>query len=208
MEPICSFMTAWTSKGALPAEDKRLARVAGITPKEWADSRAVLLDFFRLQDGAYRHKRLDQELVKAGELIEKKRAAGKASAAARAAKPQGNGSSTGVGTGAQQSANQSQSQSQGSVSKETAGKPRSIFDIGVEVLGGSPGSAKSLIGKWRKAHGDIAVQAGLADAERMEISERRSWLIARFAKPANDAAALYASIDRTFAKQSSQESAK
>lgn len=201
------LMNAWTSNGELPADEKRLARIAGLTPKDWKRSREVLLDFLTLEGGFYRQKRIDVELKKAGELILKKSAAGKASARARAERAL-NGCSTGVATegptDGQQTGNQSQSQSSSKEEGAAAPKELSVFDRGVALLGGSPGSARSLIGKWRKAHGEEAVESALADAERLNISDPKSWITARLAKPANDRGALYESIERTFGGKGSK----
>jgi uncharacterized protein YdaU (DUF1376 family) len=191
--------------GPPPNDDPVLAQITRLKASAWRKMKPVILGFFKDQEGRLIHSRAEVERLKAAE--HQARRSEKAKKAADARWQQEVDAPSNAPSMPQAMLGGCPPPSP-SISKEIAGKPRSIFDIGVEVLGGSPGSARSLIGKWRKAHGDAAVQAGLADAERMAISERRSWLIARFAKPANDAAALYASIDRTFAKQSSQESAK
>lgn len=202
------LMTAWTSEGELPADEKRLHRITGLTRKEWAESRDILLDFFTLGDGTYRHKRIDEDLAKAGALIEKKRAAGKASAAARAAERERNRRSTPVGTpvptpvptDGQQTGNKKQKQ--GSSSKEeAAAPPKSIWETGVAFLtskGCNPGRARSLIGSWRRDYGEQAVGVALAEAERLDVSDPPPWIAARLAKGVNDNNALFASIERTF----------
>lgn len=201
------LMTAWTSGGALPTDEKRLARIAGLNPKEWNRARETLLDFLALDGDVYRQKRIDLELEKASELIDKKRAAGKASARARAQQVF-NGCSTGVATeGAtdgQQNANQSQSQ--GSVSKDTGGEPpknvaKDVYDNGVALLcasGSSPAAARSLIGRWRKTSGDHDVLSAIIDASRQSVSDPKAWITARLNKTGSDHSALFASIDRTF----------
>ncbi len=80
------LMRAWTSDGLLPADDERLRRIVRMDAKAWTRSRGVLLDFFRKVPDGLRHKRVDAELERAGEVVEKRRAAGKASAEARAKK--------------------------------------------------------------------------------------------------------------------------
>lgn len=92
------IMHAWTRDGALPSDEARLTRIAGLTPKEWKASRDVILEFFTLADGAYRHARIDRELGKAEAMVEQRRAAGVASAAARKAQRNGNDRSTSVAT--------------------------------------------------------------------------------------------------------------
>lgn len=80
------LMRAWTSDGLLPNDDERLRRIVRMDAKAWKRSRGVLLDFFQKGPDGLRHKRVDAELERAGELVEKRRSAGKASAEARARK--------------------------------------------------------------------------------------------------------------------------
>ncbi len=77
------IMHAWTNNGQLPLDEARLARIAGLNSREWTASRAVILDFFARYEDGYRNKRVDAELSRTDALIEKRRRAGKASAASR-----------------------------------------------------------------------------------------------------------------------------
>lgn len=79
---LLMMMHYWT-KGPLPTDDGQLRKIARMTSREWADARGVLLDFFHLEDGVYRHKRIDAELAIAQEFIEAKSKAGSAGAAKR-----------------------------------------------------------------------------------------------------------------------------
>lgn len=201
------LLHAWTSDGELPLDETRLARIAGLSPKEWRFSREIILDFFVLGENSYRHKRIDAELARADEFIEQKRVAGRASAAARAQR-MSNGRSTDVPTATptegQRDANQSQSQ--GSVTNVTGGEPpgdpvKMVFDEGVSVLtkaGSSPAQARSLIGQWRKTHRDDAVASAIGEAKRLEVSDPKAWITKRLNNAANDETALWASIDRIF----------
>lgn len=76
----------WAAGGRLPADDRRLSRVAKMTTEEWADHREVLLEFFYRRGGHVRHRRVDDELSYA--LSKKLHAerAGNASASKRAQK--------------------------------------------------------------------------------------------------------------------------
>jgi len=77
------IMHAWTNNGQLPLDEARLARIAGLSSREWSASRDVILEFFARHEDGYRNKRVDAELTRTDELIEKRRRAGKASAASR-----------------------------------------------------------------------------------------------------------------------------
>ena len=53
------------------------------------------------------------------------------------------------------------------------------FDAGVAVMtasGMTESNARSLVGKWRKAHGDEAVFKVLGDCQRQSITEPASWI--------------------------------
>jgi uncharacterized protein YdaU (DUF1376 family) len=68
------IMHYWQN-GGLPNEDRRLARIARMSPDEWADSREVLFDLF---DDGWSHHRIEAELKAAQEISEKaKEKAGK-----------------------------------------------------------------------------------------------------------------------------------
>lgn len=58
--------------GALPADERLIARIAKLSPNDWAESRDVLAMLF---GPGWTHKRIDAELSKADEIIEKRRAA-------------------------------------------------------------------------------------------------------------------------------------
>ncbi len=202
------MMSAWTSAGDLPADEKRLARISGLNPKEWNRSREILLDFFTLEGGFYRQKRIDLELQKAGELIEQKRAAGKASARARAQQAlnsRSTGVATGTSTGRQREANQSQSQ--GSVSNDTGGTPpedplKKLIDDGIALLlrtgTKSEGSARSLIGMWRRDYGNDATHSMIADAVQRNVADPKGYITKGLASGSSQTDALFASINRSF----------
>lgn len=67
------IMKYWRD-GRLPSDEGLIRRYAKLSPDQWAESRAVLADLF--EDG-WRHKRIDAELSKADEIIEKRRSAAK-----------------------------------------------------------------------------------------------------------------------------------
>jgi hypothetical protein len=56
---------------------------------------------------------------------------------------------------------------------------KALFDTGIRVLGAAGNSdktARSLIGRWRKEHGDDAVALALAAAESQHISQPLEWI--------------------------------
>lgn len=79
------IMNYWQREKPLPADDRKLARIARVTDVEWADARATLAEFFVEQDGEWRHARIDEEMSVAREKSAKAKASARASVAARQA---------------------------------------------------------------------------------------------------------------------------
>lgn len=78
------LMAAWRRGGALPNDDEQLANVTKLPPARWKKHRAVLVDFFKVDEqGRLVHKRVTQERLKAQAISEKKAEAGAAGASAR-----------------------------------------------------------------------------------------------------------------------------
>lgn len=78
------LMAAWRRGGSLPNDDEQLANVTKLPPARWKKHRAVLVDFFKINDeGRLVHKRVTQERLKAQAISEKKAEAGAAGASAR-----------------------------------------------------------------------------------------------------------------------------
>lgn len=59
------LMAMWRSGGFLPNDDKKLARFASATEKEWAKVKPALMEFFTVVDGQITQGRLQDELEKA-----------------------------------------------------------------------------------------------------------------------------------------------
>lgn len=67
------IMRYWED-GGLPDNETLISRYAGLTPDQWAESREMIAAFF---DDGWKHKRIDAELARAAEVMEKRRASGK-----------------------------------------------------------------------------------------------------------------------------------
>lgn len=149
------LMHAWTNGGAIPTDDTRLARIAGLTAREWRSSKAVLLAFWSQADDGYRHKRVDQELAKAAGMVEQRSLAGKASAEARKAKREGNERSTAVATEGptkpQRNARPSPSQDSLTTFESNAREPRLPPDLLDKVWSAAPPKARE-----RSSRGDTS----------------------------------------------------
>lgn len=65
------IMRYWKD-GSLPNDDRMVQRYSRLTPEQWEESRDVISAFF---DEGWVHPRIDAELAKAADIIEKRRAA-------------------------------------------------------------------------------------------------------------------------------------
>ena len=81
-------MNYWQRGKPLPADDRKLARIARMSDAEWADSRDTLAEFFVEADGVWSHKRVEAEIAVAEEKTVKAKKAARASAEARQANAQ------------------------------------------------------------------------------------------------------------------------
>ncbi|QIG70461.1 DUF1376 domain-containing protein [Rhizobium phage RHph_N28_2] len=68
------IMHYWQN-GSLPENERVIARIAKLSPEQWEESRDMLAMLF---GPGWKHKRIDAELGKADEIIEKRRAAAEA----------------------------------------------------------------------------------------------------------------------------------
>lgn len=96
----CFFrMHLWMHGGEVPDDEKSLARELKISVAQLKKIRAVLMRDCEIHDGVIREPAMKAEYAKALANNAQKKAAGRASAAARAASKEGNGRSTDVPTG-------------------------------------------------------------------------------------------------------------
>ena len=80
------IMAYWRAGGPLRLDDGALARTARMTPTEWSEASGVVLAFFRQEDGALHHGRIEHELAEAAAMYEARRKRTEAATAARAAR--------------------------------------------------------------------------------------------------------------------------
>lgn len=71
---LLMIMHYWQN-GSLPANERVIARIAKLSSEQWEESRDILAMLF---GPGWSHKRIDAELSKADEIIEKRRAAAEA----------------------------------------------------------------------------------------------------------------------------------
>ena len=73
------IMNYWQRGEPLPDDDKRLASISRLGPREWARNRPVLEEFFTLTHGAWVHNRIDKELARVADKSLKSKKAAQAS---------------------------------------------------------------------------------------------------------------------------------
>lgn len=75
------IMDYWRN-GAPPDDDEILCSITKMSPKDWKRIKVAVMNLFRLNNGVWRHKRIDEELI--GAALRKKKAEEKAKKAADA----------------------------------------------------------------------------------------------------------------------------
>lgn len=78
-------MNYWQRGKPLPADDRKLARIARMSDAEWLDARDTLAEFFVEEDGLWSHKRVEAELAVAEQKTTKAKKAARVSAEVRKA---------------------------------------------------------------------------------------------------------------------------
>jgi uncharacterized protein YdaU (DUF1376 family) len=68
------ILNYWQRGEPLSADDRKLARICRLADAEWADVKPSLAEFFIEENGLWKHKRIEAELVKATEKSAKARA--------------------------------------------------------------------------------------------------------------------------------------
>lgn len=67
----------WTTGKPLPNDDRLLARIARMQPDEWSNAKALLGQFFTIDEAEWRHGRIDHEIAEARARYERRAAAGR-----------------------------------------------------------------------------------------------------------------------------------
>lgn len=74
------LMTYWQRGEALPADDKKLARICRLEPRSWLKIKPTISEFFEVIDGKYLHGRVERELTSVRDKSLKNRKGGLARA--------------------------------------------------------------------------------------------------------------------------------
>lgn len=205
------LMHYWRS-GPPPADDAVLSSITRLKLARFRKHKSTLLSFFQVRDGKLVHKRVDSEKAKAEQHA--KRRSTKASKAANARWHGGTGDAPSNATSnARSNAPECPIPSPSVTIVTGASAPDDagtfVFKDGLALLvrcGSSPTSARSFLGKCRKAVGDEKLAGLIQEAERKSISDPKSWLSAACAKP-NEQAGLSAAVIDLQRRKAAQEAA-
>lgn len=186
----------WRRGGPLPDDNARLAAIAKMTPKDWLKMRPVMAEFFRIEDGHWHQKRAEEELAKARErLVAQRQRTEAATNARRKRDGTTNGNVTDnvtVGSGetvtqtvtsnvtCTTSPSPSQEDSKSANADLRTGRVADeVWRSGLAYLtsaGVAEKQARTLIGKWRRDHGDPELLRAIIEAEKQAITEPVAWL--------------------------------
>lgn len=178
------IMKYWRD-GGLPADEGLVRRYAKLSVEQWAESRDVLAALF---DDGWRHKRIDSELSKADEIIEKRRSAAKgrhdrSKSPAHAEQMQCITPSICSDTGVPPLTNNI-SEPSGSGAVAPIDPRQQLWSEGIAILksitGKTDGAARQLIGRWCRDAGDdcAAILSKIQTAQRERIGDPAAWITA------------------------------
>jgi uncharacterized protein YdaU (DUF1376 family) len=149
------IMTYWQRGEALPDDDRKLARICRLGPREWGRVRCNLSEFFQISCGAWSHGRIEKELANVRDKSLKNRKAGLARAKQMHSERLANAKPSDTDT-----------DTENTVPKGTdaIASPDKIFwDNAKAYIGGkNPGA---LIGKWSRDYGKGYAKKAIAVAQ-------------------------------------------
>lgn len=182
------IMHYWQN-GSLPENERLIARIARLDAEQWEGSREVIAMLF---GPGWTHKRIDAEMAKADEIIEKRRRAGKARQEGSKTKSddEHRGSTCSSHADTRAGTPFTDNLSDADASAAAGGDPRdALWRDGVSILkamtGKTDGAARSLIGRWcRDARDDCSiVLSKIRTAQAERIGDPVSWITAALKPP-------------------------
>lgn len=159
--------------GSLPAEERMIGRIAKMDAAQWAESRDVLAMLF---GPGWKHKRIDAELLKADEIIEKRRSAAlgrhlKSKASANAVHVDSKSGDTGASPLTGNQVNVGADAPTSPEAAKAAPVASSPTAIELPCVSGEPFPiSEADVAEWRAAFPAVDI--------RQQLSAARQWLIA------------------------------
>lgn len=184
---LLMIMHYWQN-GSLPENERLISRIARLDADQWSESRDVLAMLFGEN---WSHKRIDAELSKADEIIEKRRSA----ANARHKRSNKNADAVHVhskssDTGALPITN-NLSEPDGSDAVASQDVRSALWSEGLSTLiaisGKTNSSARAILGKWLKSSRDdcALVMSKITAARDNRVGDPIAWITAAIGPPGN-----------------------
>jgi uncharacterized protein YdaU (DUF1376 family) len=183
------LLIAWRLPNcALPNDDKRIAQMLGITPKKWGRLKPSVIAFWTATENGWEQKRLTKERRWVEEKSRKNRSAAEARWEDKSLKDNDRGDANAPADGqanadANGDAPPPPPVKKSSEDKSSGDKPpdplKDLIDLGVSLLVGADHTekqARSLVGKWRKDHGDEKVLSVLLTCKTKAIANPVEWV--------------------------------
>jgi uncharacterized protein YdaU (DUF1376 family) len=181
------LLIAWRSPNcALPDDDKRIAQMLGITGKKWASLRPSVISFWSLTENGWEQKRLTKERRWVEEKSRKNKSAAEARWEDKSLKdneaddanalPDGQPNADANGDAPPPPPTVSEANASGAKPPDPL---KDLFDLGISILvggGQTEKQARSLVGKWRKEHGEEKVLTILLACKTKSISNPVEWI--------------------------------
>lgn len=176
------LMAAWRqSDCSLPNDDRKLARITGLSLRKWKSIQATILDFWVEENGRIFQPRLRREHDFA---CKKSKQNSKAAKARWETQTPENKQDGGMRTHSE--CNAPPPPPTITISNDMGGNPpdasdirKAIFDTGKAILkaaGHDPRHAGSIVGRWRKTYSDSQVLTVLARCQAEQPSEPVEWI--------------------------------
>lgn len=165
-------------EGPPPDDDQVLAQITRMSPHAWSIARAVLAKYFSIEDGQWRHARIDREIGLAREKHDKAKARATRAAEARWSGSDSKKPATGNAPSiAQAVLDQCQSQSQSPIKRKPPISPKGDWPGFDQFWSAYPKkkSRSDALKAWNKLRPDDALQQLMASAVRVQ-SASADWI--------------------------------
>lgn len=167
------LMYAWRTRGcALRDDDRYLARVIGVSAYRWRRLKPVLMEFFTIEDGLWRQKKLTDVYRGVESRVQKNRMNGAKGGRARARRASATTSFREPAAGA---SDQATGTANASASAAAPARPDGVAMD--RPMGEAVGQATKTKTRFQKEKQQLAAAAGL-DADRMDGAEITGWTAA------------------------------
>lgn len=169
------IMNYWQRGGPLPNDDSRLARIVGMSARNWQQVKAPIMEFFDTGNDSgpqfLHHHRIDRELDRVASKSLKSKKAAQASVKRRFGERP---------TGAERTLNHTQAQAEKvPLDKSNGAEPDQVFWANGKafIAGETKGDPGKLIGAWCRDYGKPATAQAITKAQLERPAQRIPFII-------------------------------